>query len=377
MKFRKYLGLWLFTLDGDDDHLYRAISPNYARDLSIIEDSKFFPNYEMTEHTVAVGPHPKCQVVKIKKYPFQIRIQETTRARALEIVKFLTAFAIDCHKKDRTPSDVHEANVLWWDKPIFVDFDALRPLTHANAALTFVRIGYLMYRYVFNRSHLTDHAKIDFAAIKKEGGWMAEQTERKDFTDPAIWIALEKVINGIRLPPHSKTHWSDEYATNPTKELAKNPKIAKVLDLVPPGRSLLDVGCNKGYVCSLLADRYESVVGFDNDEACIDRAFNEPGVNFAMFGIEHLALEEPIPIQERYHADVVLALAVTHHLKDVGMSVAFVAGILAGLTKKYLLIEDIVLPGEYRKEFERLGMEIVKRVPSYPTKRILTLWRKV
>lgn len=376
MKFKKYIGHFLHTLDGDDDHLYRALTPAHAVTMAVARDSRFFVPFESTDYTIDVGNHSSCPVIRIPKLPFQVRIQETTRARAMQIVRFLIDFAIDCHAADTTPSDVHEGNILWWDRPYFVDFNALRPLNHPTAALTFVRIGHLFYKYACGRRHIGEHDIFDFAALAREGGWMAEQIRRPDFTDPSIWSGLRDVMSRFDPPAAPASHWSDEYALA-EPELAKNPKFVQVLKLAPPGRTLLDVGCNKGYTCRLLADRYEDILGFDTDEACIDQAATEAArLNFACFGIEHLALQEPIPIRERFHADVVLALAVTHHFESLGFSVPMVSKILSGLTKKHLLIEDIVQVGHYHRQFKAHGLEIAEHVPSHPSGRMLTLWRR-
>lgn len=140
---------------------------------------------------------------------------------------------------------------------------------------------------------------------------------------------------------------------------------------------MLDVGCNKGYLGMLARDRYEYVLGFDVDEACIAAApTTVPGLNFACFGMEHLRRREPIPICERFHADVVVALAMTHHLAKAGWSVSEVVDILDGLARRHLLIEDIVDVPAYSSELERRGFRVSDHRVSYPTDRTLTLWSR-
>lgn len=374
-EFQKYVGHFLYTLEDDPHHLYRAISSRYEHLLNVARDSKFYVPFEPTSHVISVGGN-SCQVIRLPKIPFQIRIQETTRAYAMKMVMFLVDFAIDCHERfSQTPSDIHEGNILWWDRPYFVDYDALRPLTHPAAALTFVRIGHLFYKYACGRRYMGSHDSFNFEALGREGGWMGDQIGRKDFTDPGLWRALRGVLQNFQPSPAKPSHWSEEYAGDLTA-LAKNPKFVQVLDLAPPGETMIDVGCNKGYTCHLLSDRYEKVMGFDSDEACIDAAETVPGRNFACFGLEHLALHEPIPIQERFHADVVMALAVTHHFDSLGLSVPFVSDILSGLTKQHLLMEDIAHVAAYHRELKTHGLEIVEHVPSHPSGRMLTLWRK-
>lgn len=375
--FEPYLGLWLYTLPGDEHHLYRVVPPRHEPTLDLTARVKGFQPFSRTPYRMALGPHPSCSVVRIPRIPFQVRIQELTRARAMEVIRFLVRLSIECHAHGYTPWDIHEGNVLWWDGPRFVDLDAPRPLTHQSAAMSFVRIGYLMYRYVFGRQ-LMDHTKFDFAALRKQGGWMAEQVGRSDFTAPDLWTGLRSVLDAAHAPSPPVTHWSQEYATGDLDTLAANPKISSVLDLVRPGDTLLDVGCNKGYVCRLLANRFDAVLGFDIDEASVDAATKDaaPGVNFAHFGIDHLRLVEPLPIHKRFEADVVLALALTHHLQNAGVPTATTAATLARLCRRELLIEDIADVGGYRQALTSHGLRVAQCVPSHPPSRTLTLWTR-
>lgn len=372
--FRPFLPHWLFTLEGDDDHLYRAIPPAHEPYLKVASAVPGFMPFTRTEHEIDVGVR-RCSIIKIPRLPFQVRIQELTRHDAMRTIRFLIDFARRCHAHGYTPWYLHEGNVLWWDGPHMVDFDAITPMTHSTSAQTFVRIGYLMYRYVFGRA-LPSHDTFDFRELERQGGWMAEQIHRRDFTDPAIWTALANVMAGVQAPVPNSSHWSSEYASKDLRAIASNPKFRSALDLVPAGRTLLDVGCNKGYACALLRERFDSVLGFDADEASIDDAaeFVRPGLNFAHFDLQHLRLSEPIPIHERFHADVVLALAVTHHFDNAGLSVKECASTLARLTKKALVIEDIVHARAYSEELASQGLKLARRVPSFPADRWLSLW---
>ena len=147
MKFEPYSGYWVHRVEGDDEHFYRAVPDRDAHLIAHLETSPFFVPFERTDFRLVVGPN-NCRVIKIKRLPFQVRIQELTRTQALQTVKFLVDFAIDNHRKGFTPDDIHESNVLWWDGPVFVDLDALSPLSHKSADLTFVRIAYLLYKCV-------------------------------------------------------------------------------------------------------------------------------------------------------------------------------------------------------------------------------------
>ena len=372
---------WLYVRDDDEDGLYRAVASDYLHVLKIANGADFYIPHELTDVRMDVyGPHKACHVIRVRRLPFQVRIQELTRAQALRCVLFLVDFVRYCHASHGVmPADIHEGNLLWWDRPYFVDYDAIRPLTHAWAAYTFVRIAYLLYRYVLGHE-LLFHEHFTFVQLRALDGWMSDQTERPDFTDPSIWTELRDVIADMQTPPPPATHWSSEYAIAKLDDLGANPKFAAILKLAPPGRTMIDVGCNRGYTGHLLRDRYKYILGFDKDEGCIEGARPVPEVNYACFGIEHLDYQtrrdEAHPILGRFSADVVVALAVTHHFDTLKLPVSMVARVLAGLTKKHLLIEDIANVGDYNQQFREHGLVVADHCPSYPSGRTLTLWKR-
>lgn len=348
--------------------------------LDVAQDCEFFVPHERTSHRLTVTRHPNCQVIKIRRLPFQIRCQELTRAKALEMVRMLINLAIFCIEKHNCiPFDIHEANLMYWDKPLFTDYDAVRRLDAPTAAAAFVRIGYLFYKFV-QKKHNIPYERFDFQALARiaPDGWMARQVHRdhSDFTRLAIWHRFRSVFAGVRLGASKKTHWSHEYEIGKLDDVSTNPKFQRLLELAPSGRTLLDVGCNRGYTCHLLRDRFQDILGFDRDEAAIDEATPSPGVNFGCFGIAHLEKGHTLPNTARFHADVVLCLALTHHLQTAGFGVPRVAKILSAVTKKHLLIEDIVAVKEYHQAFKKHGLVVEKRLPSHPSGRMFTLWKR-
>jgi len=367
----------LYVREEEDDGLYRAMDPSNLQSLEVANGADFYIPHELTDWRMGAGLHEGFKVIRVRRLPFQVRVQELTRAQVLRCVSFLIDFVRYCHEiHGATPADIHEGNLLWWDRPYFVDYDAIRPLTHEWAAYTFVRIGYLLYRYVLGHN-LPDHESFTFIQLCDLEGWMSEQTHRKDFTEPGVWKEFRDVVADIKVPDAPATHWSSEYAIAKLDNLGENPKFAALMKIAPSGRTMIDVGCNRGYVAHLLRDRYEHILGFDNDEGCIDSASPKTDVNFAHFGIEHLNQKTPShPILGRFRADVVIALAVTHHFDTLKIPVSLVTRVLAGLTKKYLLIEDIANVGDYNEQFKAHGLTVAEHCPSYPSGRTLTLWQR-
>jgi methionine biosynthesis protein MetW len=80
-----------------------------------------------------------------------------------------------------------------------------------------------------------------------------------------------------------------------------------VLDLVPPGARVLDVGCAEGYLAAELARRGCSVVGIEPDARAAAIA-RERGINVLEFDVEEVALDATA-------FDVVLFVDVLEHLR--------------------------------------------------------------
>lgn len=173
--------------------------------------------------------------------------------------------------------------------------------------------------------------------------------------------SLESVIQSIRwkIP---KTEWQDYYSDDSYTKLAFRDKqiaIEKYLLKSKPN-IVWDIGCNDGFY-SLIAEKIcNTVIAFDADPVCIDRLFRKKTTILPLlmnlsaptpsFG---WASEERKSLKERGKADLVLALALIHHLLiSCGIPLNKMAEYFSGLGKM-LLIEFI--PKEDKKFKEMTG----------------------
>jgi ribosomal protein L11 methylase PrmA len=154
----------------------------------------------------------------------------------------------------------------------------------------------------------------------------------------AMLCGLRDYIAQLSLPGE-KTIW-DDYADNNSydaeRRAAKHEFVGKAVAGVAP-RLLFDIGCNSGDFSQTALDYgAESVAGFDFDFGALERAFSR----FDKMGAPVLPLwldaTNPSPsqgwanaerasLQDRSDADMVLALAVIHHLaiaKNVPLDMA-------------------------------------------------------
>lgn len=143
----------------------------------------------------------------------------------------------------------------------------------------------------------------------------------------AILTSLRDYVAGLSLAGE-KTVW-DDYATNNSydeaRRDAKHRFVAEAVGPVAP-RLLFDIGCNSGeFSRTSLEAGARSVVGFDFDFGALERAFASFDKAKAPVLPLWLDATNPSPsqgwaggerksLQDRASADMVLALAVIHHL---------------------------------------------------------------
>jgi hypothetical protein len=165
------------------------------------------------------------------------------------------------------------------------------------------------------------------------------------------------------------------------------------------------MGANDGYFSQLLAERSDAdVIAIDADAACINNLYNKHISNILPLCVDILhpspALgfrnKERSSFNDRFRAELVVALALVHHLVLSGnVPVRDVAGHLAELSIHLLIIEFVPLEDEKAQElirnkhrwhlpydelsFEQIFLEyftIVKKSRIPGTERILYMMKK-
>jgi len=207
-------------------------------------------------------------------------------------------------------------------------------------------------------------------------GWYAKAS-KFDFSQHFIWDEFENYLKSIELIPPI-THWSDEYALADFDTLVDNLKFNTVKEMAPTSRTMLDIGCNKGYLAHLLRDNFEFICGMDICEKSVDIAqarHGGNGINFTCFKFEDF-LKNDTKQTGRYGADTVVALAVEHHFHDLGMKVIDVAKVIDQLANRWILIELIKNEKGYVDVFKQLGWKVHTAKPSQPAGRNLVLFER-
>ncbi|MDQ5963736.1 MAG: hypothetical protein QG629_819 [Patescibacteria group bacterium] len=169
--------------------------------------------------------------------------------------------------------------------------------------------------------------------------------------------SLEQTVRKLK-PPKQQTEWGDYYTFTNYSDAGFEKKRAMVrefLEAVSPAPTMVwDIGANNGEFSSLAAEKDIHTVAFDIDPLAVERNYLNrevkshtenmlpllqdvinPSPANGLMGMERASM------QQRGPADVVMALALIHHL-SIGRNLPFerLAEMLAGIGK-HILIEFV------------------------------------
>jgi hypothetical protein len=379
LEYEKYLGLFVYTKKGDNNNLYRCgLSADKLEFLNKIKSSDTLIKFEETDDVIDDKPNPKFY--KMPKLACEIRIQDVTKKTAKKMLCDLIDFIIHCLNNGVCVWDVSESNFLYYNgKTYWVDLDAFSNINdeHKNYYYTFVKVSYLFNKYIKKNLSIQNAESANCETIAVYQDWTTVRLG-SNFNNPALWSEFKDIIINTDSSAGS-THWSKEYASN-HHNISEDKKAKIVQKIIKPayGGMLLDVGANKGYYLNLLKDNFDTLIGVDTDEECINIASNEymsDKINFVNFGIQDFNQVPDMRIT-RFKSDIVMCLALTHHLHNMQMNPTVSAKTLCDLSSKWILIEDIKDIPAYIDEFIKNGFKLYDRVKSYPSDRFLSLWSR-
>lgn len=170
----------------------------------------------------------------------------------------------------------------------------------------------------------------------------------------ALVDSLRRAIEGVRWRSHSAwaTYYADAESYTPDAFASKVDTVARWLDVLRPA-SVWDLGANTGHFSKLAAERGAHVVAFDSDAASVEALYldvQRTRVESVLPLLLDLsapsaavgwANEERMSLAQRGPADLMLALALIHHLA-VGHNVPLpsIAEYFARLAKR-LIVEFV------------------------------------
>jgi 2-polyprenyl-3-methyl-5-hydroxy-6-metoxy-1,4-benzoquinol methylase len=169
---------------------------------------------------------------------------------------------------------------------------------------------------------------------------------------------LHSIIFSLR-PAQKKGVWGDYYERTVLKEgyLAEKERIFDEMLNKITFKKVLDIGANDGYFSKIIAKRAEQIIAIDSEYFCIDKLFRElktDNKNILPLCIDFanpspdtgFSGNERISFLRRGNYDLVIALAVMHHLVVAeNIPLPLLARSLHTLTK-HLIIEFVPLDDE-------------------------------
>lgn len=301
----------------------------------------------------------------------------------------------------------------------YSSYDALKLLRVELEGLTLDLATKLLPKRARLRGGLFSHLYLHNASQKKyqniasdKGTTAVKQRKVSTFALQGIIASLESSIKKLR-PPQQKTEWGDYYTFTNYSEKGfeyKRKLVKQMLDSVKPKPQMVwDMGANNGEFSVIAADSDIYTVAMDIDPLAVERNYRakanvqqkakmlplvqdciNPSPSNGFMGKERDSLFERGP------ADVVMALAIIHHLA-IGRNVPLerLAELFAQLGK-YVIIEfvpkgdskvDILLASrrdiftDYDETHFEAAMsqhfKLVTKEPIKQTKRTLYLYKRV
>jgi cyclopropane fatty-acyl-phospholipid synthase-like methyltransferase len=124
----------------------------------------------------------------------------------------------------------------------------------------------------------------------------------------------------------------------------------------------MDIGCNRGWFSEMAAEEGSQVIAVDIDESNVSRLYHKVKENGASILPVFMDCCAPTPTHgvtggypdacERFQSELVLALAITHHLIfKRTLTFSAVAKQLAQFSKKWLLVEFVPPDDKYVSEW--------------------------
>jgi SAM-dependent methyltransferase len=195
---------------------------------------------------------------------------------------------------------------------------------------------------------------------------------------------LRELISALQ-PPGHRTAWSEYYDRRLLSEAYlenKKDLIVAILKDVEP-RRVIDAGCNTGIFSLLAAAHSPEVIAYDNDPVSIDVLYRDAvqrkcsNISILIGDIVNPAPalgwangEQPALI-DRLSGDMVLALALVHHLAIAkNIPLPFISALFARITSRWLVIEFVpksdpkvqillqsradIFPGYTKEDFEKV-----------------------
>jgi hypothetical protein len=373
----------LFWWRGD---IYRAIRPEHAafyRKLFETERLRALCARHLTRTVLtSLSLEGFGLVLQHERVPFVSYCMEWSPEMLRDAALLVCDLGADLLDNGLALKDAHGWNVLFdGPRPVFVDWGSLapddgsHPWPHQEYQGRFLAPLYLM---AAGRSGLARTLSLDVTRMPARGDvfrlllgrvpwpqwlpwWQEDREDARGAATPAFFRRLRKRVESIKLRPVA-TEWTDYAGPRHDHEPSdrwpvRTHNIHRLLQTLRPS-TVLDVACNRGWFSELAARQGAQVVALDIDEGSIDALYRY--AQQRRLPILPLVMDvcAPTPAHglaaaypaagERLQADLILALALTHHLVfKRRLSFATIAQQLSVFSKRCLVTEFVPAEDEH------------------------------
>jgi SAM-dependent methyltransferase len=373
-----------------NSHLYRAIRYEYAAFYLELFDKKniqtLFSKGLVTTNIAPLSLDGYAFVLEHDYVPFTSYCAEWSSEMLKAAALLVCDLSIELYAKGLTFKDAHPWNILFdGGRPIFVDWGSIGP-TQEQPRWPYQefreRFLYPLYLMCFGQYRFARMFMLDVVNRPKQGDvfrlllrkipfrtWIQYLLNDRRCMQACFRInvdffqSLRRMLESIPMTVE-KTEWSEydgpygKYSYEPSKDWsARMLNVYRVLKTLRP-KTVLDIGCNKGWFSELAALEGAQVIAIDIDEPSINSLYHRvrlkrlPILPLVMdicaqtppHGVNHSYPQA----ETRLQSEMVLALALTHHLVfKRGLTFESIAKQLAAFTKKWLIVEFIPAEDEH------------------------------
>ncbi|GGA87028.1 hypothetical protein GCM10011511_07650 [Puia dinghuensis] len=434
-----------------DGLCYRQVNEEYADDYRQLIDSGLYQalsskNWLIGHSEVEQGPiggpgHLKTLLPRqlpFISYPAEWSPDQLKDAALLTLGILRAAISRGMILKDASPTNIQFAD----GRPLFIDslsferYDASRPWVAYRQFCECFLYPLLLHHYHHQGVHKilaaypegiaasTTLPQLPLKSRLRPGIWLhvvlparirqgdGDAARLPPFDEKKLLLVvdnLESTIQKLRTDAPGEGSWRRYYSETilSSSYLAEKEKIFREMLGSIGFSSALDLGANDGHFSKILAERKALVIAADSDWACIGNLYRwcrDTGTSIYPLCID---IADPTPASgfghaerssftERAESDLVIALALIHHLV-LTRNIPFhmLAGYIARLTRAHLIVEFVAATDEkailltrnkpgfhkpynanaFEQEFGRY-FTIIRRTPIPGTERILYLMRK-
>lgn len=359
----------------------------------------------------------KHQTVPFFSYPYEW-VPQMLKDAALMVCDLMA----ELHTMSIELQDTHPYNLTFGDgcRPIWTDFGSLQPVgSVSNQGLLSGLIFWYLYPLYASAHQRTGHdirrlfrchsgdsdflqqmvhmlppfrrlqCSLEFVSLlhcqrySRRLVALLRQFQRRFQAQQTFRDALDTIRRSIKeveipMPPSEWSGYHDDYYADgvpnfqPVPEWSKKERnVHRLLQILRPD-SMLDIGTNRGWYSQLAARQGVSVVAMDRDETSIALLYRDvAGTNLPILPLI-VDFVRPLPVNifersvsDRLRCDLVLALALVHHLvfkEEWHPRFEVIAKQLAGYTNKWLLVEfvprdDMYVQHWYSDRFDWYSLE--------------------